>query len=253
MSVLGYMKPSGRNTTLISLIVVIAVVAIIMSFVSHAYITEADNKDRVLLAWTEGFIQLFILGIVGGGIKWIFDRINEERKQLNEENIRRREQLNKINAFRTSLIDDIVHVRTEIERHKREFCIGESKNQLVNYRNLIHKLTDLRIRLSRIWHNIQTSETSFSEADKLKEHIVELKNFLDSLHDEYNADEIAEHLDIKASEQKTLLKEKPFFADYIGWDDYEEYYSTFLSRYREALKLLRKDILSGTALPANQP
>ncbi len=218
------------------MILFIAVFGLTLISLTISFLNPPQSDGSViLLEIAKAFLQLSVIVVIGGYIKIVYQRAETERARLAE-----------LNEFRKGLVDDLVHLRTSIDRVRRHFKITESTRQLRQYKQAIADLIDLRIRIDRIWHNFETSSTSFSRTKDIKDNLNIMRNYLISITKEYKPDELAEILRLTPDKSPAeFLENVPVFSEFIEAKAGGSYKRAFLPAYSDALKLVRKDILSG--------
>jgi hypothetical protein len=227
------------------LIIAVGLITVILGIFTYD-LFPCGSKHTIFLEGFKALLQLFFIVLIGGYIKHLFDKAEEKRNRQYEQAELKRIRINELNEFRKGLANDLVHVRTEIERIRQYYSITDKANLLSQYRQSIRKLVNLKIRLSRIWHNFKTSESSFSDAEKIQSHLENMKGYLKSVTDEYDPDNLPDYLPQKGSAVEDQLLRGPLkFMDYVYAIDDGPYTKNFLNKYRKTLSLIRKDILSG--------
>jgi hypothetical protein len=143
-------------------------------------------------------------------------------------------------------LNELVEVRTETERIRRLFHIELPAKRIKRYVKTIHQLIDMRIRLSRIWHNFETSKLAFTKSDEIKSHLNKMKTYLSDLTNEYDPKKIEAIKDSKSTTDAEFLNNLLCFNDFIVRQKSDTRYAReFLNEYHQALRKIRFDILSG--------
>jgi hypothetical protein len=222
-----------RSSTVISLIAAVCLVAVAMLYVAYGHISAAPGKDSTtFLFWMElvkPLSQMLYLtlggGIVAGLLKILFDSV-QARRQIDAAK----------DQFRKQLIEGFVDARYGATGKRDKFLSAPSARLDGLYRSMMEdEFIGIKEKLSRIWHDVETGKQSLTHGEAIEGKVIAMKEFFDHM--------LAEYRSIKDSRLPDTMKgfeELRYFGDFLTEGDD---FNSFITSYRDALRLLRLDML----------
>ena len=212
---------------LVIILVTAAAVYLIIYFHNSYAFFEPKNKDTLIVESAKALMQLTAVAILGGWIKFLYDKATEQRRQAE-----------KANEIRKTILDELIAARSLVEESRRKYRVEPPGPK--EYKKAIMSILEARLKLSLVWHEVQSLEYLFSTPHSITKQIKAMKDYLDKLIGEYEE---------KVKKSEILFDSgrgdgTSVFERFLGEDEDSEYIVDFLDKaYRPAVREIRKDLL----------
>jgi hypothetical protein len=249
------MKNETRNKLLLSGLVFLILCTPVVVFAIYKSVSANNSKDTLLVEAAKAFLQLVGVAILGGGIKLLYDDFMEQRRQAEKARDQERASAEKsrdqqrasqaaANDIRKGLLNDLIAARSRVEEARFRYRIQEAGDPVEQYRETVLSILEARLSLSRIWNAIQTSNYLFVKYEEIEGNINEMKEYLDTLINEYE-DQVIKIQDLQKQEVAAHLRSLRVFGDFVNRNAQETNYGKkfLVESYRPAVGEIRREVL----------
>lgn len=230
-----------KNTFLIIVGLILAATLIVLCFVFFIAwgLSAQVERSQLLLELFKGLLQLALILIIGGAIKWFYDEATQERRKdeiEKDKNVQRaaevkasqREILHRFHEGRVSFLD-----RLESHSRNRVNFTDRGEGDSVEYNLNSTTLEELRRNLIATAFELDTTPTLFKEHKNIQQQLQELVSILEAVGEEYKSqEELPDSI-----QQEVLFEQRPKYG----------YFRKHLDEFDEKLNvveaLMRKDII----------
>jgi hypothetical protein len=235
--------PSARGLVLIGTIVFLGSAAIVAGLYRLDPPASALRLD-ILKSVASGLIQLAVLSVAGVAVKAYFDEHQARRKEARDAVEKKRERRSAINETRKVLLRRVI-VANRVVRRARVLIPAHASAR--TYGQQMRALLDAAFEISDVWHEIETVPGLFSPVEPIKERLVAMERYLETLREEW----LQEYQPIVALEKvgnreavRSALLELAACGDLVKKPDAGPLASHYLPNYYEARDLMRREIWS---------
>ena len=220
--------------------VVIVVVLVAFGALAGVYFALPGGTARqdILKEVGKAALQIIGVGVVGAGVKMLYDRTAEEMKRRNE-----------VNEFRKDVLEKLVAPRLEVEQARRMFRLDGGAAPFEKYNEMLRTIVKQRVELGDTWHSVRTAQDVFSKPGPILAAIQTMKDYLDDLIDEKPAWMFRDGSmpEIGAEDAFARLSTLPKFKDFYEATEDSEFVKSFINSFEDASNAIRRDRWDGRA------
>jgi hypothetical protein len=236
-----------------------ALLALILlcGFIVAAIFIVIDNLNsdltstKLLIEVAKIFLQLSVIGVLGGIIKWMFDQHTSERERAAEAQAREQERVaeakareeeraSEINEFRKEMLRRLISINAQVRQAP---VLIEAAQSLKAYSEQMQVVIGAWLELSIIRHEIQTAaEVAFSSWSTIRDRFVEMERYLEyHLIDEYR--HARKHLaEAHPEEVWLLIQDLSALQGFLSGDTGSDYFCLYVQNYFAARDIMRQEI-----------
>ena len=204
---------------------------------------DPELASTVLLVdVSKAFMQLGIIGVLGGIVKWLFDQYSEEQAKAEE-----------LNGFRTETLRRLISTNARVRQAP---IVIEASRTRRAYAEQMQVLIEVWLELSIIRHEIQTAGAeAFVSWEQLREYLVAMERWLEQILEEYRHvyPIIADTGSVSPDEEWTELQNLELLKDLLTAEQGQPYFQNYVQSYFQARDLMRQEIWSAVGVKTPAP
>jgi hypothetical protein len=212
---------------LLAFVLLCACIALeILVVIDHLDPESASTK--LLVDITKTFVQLAVIGILGGLVKWAFDQYTRERDRAAE-----------INEFRKEMLRRLIAVNAEIRQAP---VLMEAARSAQAYGEQMQVLIGAWLELSFIRHEIETAgEQAFAHWQAISKRFVRMERWFEPLTREYRKE--YNHLaDMPPEMAWSHIRDLPELKQLLSGHHGSPYRHAYVDNYFGIRDMLRQEI-----------
>jgi hypothetical protein len=213
--------------------------------------SESSLRADILKHLAGSILQLTVLGVVGVAIKAAFDRQKERRRDALREAARSRREDQTLNEARKGLLRRVVAANRVVRKAR---ILIPAHASAKTYGEQMRLLIDAEFELSDIRHEIETVHQTFAEGVGIKESLVAMERYLNTLTDEYQHSYQNVVIVEKTNDREAVrqcLAHLGACGDFVNAPTAGVYRNAYLSNYWALRDMMRRQIWGALLKPVS--